>query len=524
MLSQIPYKDSNGKRLQAGFGGLVHTPACADGELYDSKNLCADNYPLLSTRKKRGLYKTLTKANGLAARDVLMWVDGTSFVYDGSTKGTVADSKKAFVFMGPWVVIWPDKAYYNVLTDEFGMLEETYISGAGQISFSDGTYADVAADANSITTSGVAFYFEVGDAVTITGCTVEANNAVFIIREISTDKKTLRFYENAFSIASGTSYTEAGAITIARKVPDMDFLCQNDNRLWGCKGDEIFASHQGNPKVWMDYDGVDDGSWAVAVGSEGNFVGCTSFLGYPIFFKESGIHKVYGSFPSEFKTMTSARLGVMKGCDKSFAIAEETLFYRSRTGVVRYTGGYPYAIDKTLGNYSPVDAAAGTDMRKYFISGYDANGDGVFLCYDARYKTWMKEDETVAIDFALAETGLYFLSGNEIWKIENDEDCTEENPLLNFAEFGDIYEGSPQKKLLISIQIIADVEENETLEVYLQANGGDWTKIGTLTGSKQMHKLPLKPLRCDYWRLKLSGTGAWTVYSIAREYAQGSDN
>ncbi len=524
MLGQVPYKDSYGKRMQTGFGGIVHTPACGDGELFNTQNLTADYYPILAPRKARGLYKSLTKANGLAGRDVLMWVDGTTFFYNNVAKGTVTDSRKKFYFIGPWVIIWPDKKFYNSLTDVFGGLEETYVSGAGQISFSDGTYAEVAAKANCIVTTGNAFNFEVGDAVTITRCTVEKNNTVPIIREISDDKKTLRFYENTFTIASGTAYTEAGAITIARKIPDMDFLCQNENRLWGGKGDMIYASASGNPKVWMDYDNLGTSSWYTPVGSEGDFTGCCGALGFPIFMKEDRIYKVYGSVPSEFKTLESASMGLLKGCERSFAIAGETLCYRSRHGIVRYSGGYPYIIDMELGAFSPLSAAAGTDGRKYYVSGLDADGNSVFLCYDTRYKTWVHEDNTLATDFANAEDGLYFLSGNNIWKIENAAGCTVEDNVQSVAEFGDFFETSPQKKGLIAIQILADVPQDTTLTAFIRYdNDAAWTNIGSLTGSKKMNKLQLKYRRCDYWRLKLVGTGAWKVHAIAREYSNGSD-
>ena len=86
------------------------------------------------------------------------------------------------------------------------------------------------AKANSITTTGTAFPFREGDAVTISGCTVEPkNNLTIIIREISEDGKTLSFYENSFTIPEGEeSVTETGAVTLARSVPDLDFICANE--------------------------------------------------------------------------------------------------------------------------------------------------------------------------------------------------------------------------------------------------------------------------------------------------------
>lgn len=523
MLTRVPYADSIGKRMQTAFYGLNHTPACADGEIYDCGNLTSEYFPLMAPRKKRGLLGTLTKPNGLGGRDALCYVDGTEFFYNGEKKGNVSDSRKSFYYIGPYIIIWPDKAYYHTVKDEFGSLEETYVSGAGDISFADGTYAGEAAEKNCIVTSGAAFNFEVGDAVTISGCSVEANNTTPIIREISDDRKTLRFYENTFTIASGSSYTEQVAVTIKRAVPDMDYLCECNNRLWGCKGDDIYCCNLGNPKVWNDFEGLATGSWAVSVGSAGDFTGCFAFLGYPGFFKEDIIHKVYGSKPSDFSVDDGTRTGLLSGCERSFAVAGDTLFYHARAGIVRYSGGYAYSAGD-LGRYTLHDCAGGSDGRRYYISGLDEDGNAVMLTFDTRTKLWLREDCTRVMDFAYAD-GLYFLTNyGEIWRIENDAATTEEENLESLAEFGDFYEGSPDRKRLNAIQIRTELETGAELTVKISFNGGDFETIGTISNTgKKMYKLSIVPRRCDYWRLRIEGVGDWKIYAIAREFSQGSD-
>ena len=70
----------------------------------------------------------LTKANGLYARDKLLWVDGTEVFYGEKKIGDVEDSEKQFVSVGAYVLIFPDKVYYNTATDTFGSMENKYIS------------------------------------------------------------------------------------------------------------------------------------------------------------------------------------------------------------------------------------------------------------------------------------------------------------------------------------------------------------------------------------------------------------
>ena len=40
------------------FGGYNHNHRINDGEFYDENNMSSHNYPVLSTRQKRGLYKS----------------------------------------------------------------------------------------------------------------------------------------------------------------------------------------------------------------------------------------------------------------------------------------------------------------------------------------------------------------------------------------------------------------------------------------------------------------------------------
>ena len=69
-------------------------------------------------------------------------MDGTDFYYNGFLVGTVEASEKQFVGMGAYLLIWPDKKYYNIQTGEFGDLGASFTSD-GSVGFTlskqDGT-------------------------------------------------------------------------------------------------------------------------------------------------------------------------------------------------------------------------------------------------------------------------------------------------------------------------------------------------------------------------------------------------
>lgn len=529
-LPNMKYTSGITKGKQIKFGGLNHTMGAGDGDLWDMRNLTSDHYPVLSSRPPRGLLRELTAPGGLYAWDKLCWVDGTSFYYNAEEKGKVTQGEKTFASLGAYIIIFPDKCFYNVNTDEFGSLEARW-SGKSLI-FEDGKLYAEAAQANTIRCSGVkwADYFRVGDAVTIAGCTINpGNNMTIIIRGIDGDK--LYFYEHSFTLGSdGTAYTEKGELTIERTVPDLNYICENENRLWGCTNTTIYACKLGDIFNWNAYDGLDTDSYAVDTGSAGAFTGCVSYLGYPTFFKEDHIYKVYGSVPSNFEVMGSATLGLASGCERSLAIAGETLFYLGRNGIMAYTGGIPQSVGAAFGMKRFRNASGGSDGMKYYVSMEDASGEWGLYVYDTQKGLWHKEDESRITHFARWEGELYMLSQTgQIWAVGNGQAQTEaptEPAVEWFAEFADFTEENPNKKGVSKIQIRLELDEGATVQVWLLFDSdGLWRKVsGALgEGAKRSYYLPVIPRRADHYRLKLTGTGGCRIFSLVREYYTGSE-
>ena len=523
MLPSMVYSSGIRKYQQVQFGGYNHNLSAKDGELWDMENLTSDFYPLLSPRLPRYKVETLTKPNGLYAKDGLYWVDGTGFYAEGEKKGDVSDSRKVFSSLGAYIIILPDKAYYNKLTGEFGSLAASW-SGSAKIQ--NGTYAGEDAEANTIYASGADWeeHFKAGDAVTISGAEAHPeNNKTIVIREIDGDN--LRFYENSFVIAEGG---DTENLTISRDVPDMDFLCENENRLWGCKGDTIYSSKLGDPFNWNVFDGLSTDSFAVDVGSAGDFTACVSYLGYPVFFKEENIYKVYGDRPSNFQVMGSASLGVETGSHLSPAIAGEVLFYLSRAGVVSYSGGIPQIISAPFGTERYKNAVGGSDGVKYYVS-MEHDGEFTLFVYDTRYGLWHKEDHLQAISFGW-DQDLYFLSADgALWLNGNareaPEDAVSEGVVESAAEFADFVENSPNKKWTSKIQLRAELDAGATLKIEIQFDSdGTWNLVSQMeTTVKRSFYLPIIPRRSDHYRLKLTGSGDWKLYSMVRENYIGSE-
>lgn len=530
-LPNMKFADGIVKGKQIEFGGLNHSIGAEDGELWDMRNLTSDHYPVLATRSPRLLYRTFAQPGGLFSWDGLCWVDGTAFYFDGEEKGQVTAGDKTFASMGAYVIIMPDKCWYNVETGEFGSMEARW-SGKS-LTFSDGLLYGEAATANCISSNGVNWedYFHTGDAVTINGCTTNpGNNISIIIRAIDGDK--LYFYENSFTLGTdGAAYTESGSLTIERTVPDLKYLCENENRLWGCTETTIYACKLGDIFNWNVYDGLDTDAYAVDTGSAGAFTGCVSYLGYPTFFKEDHIYKVYGSVPSNFELLGSATLGLAKGSGRSLAVAGEALFYMSRNGVMAYTGGIPQPMGAAFGQCRFKNAVGGSDGLKYYVSAETSGGGWELYVYDTQRGLWHREDELQVTSFAKLHGNLYMLdAAGNLWITGNPqdppEDVTVESGIEWSAEFADFTDEDPNKKGVSKIQIRLELEEGAAVQVWLQFDtDGEWRKVSSALGegTKRSYYLPIVPRRTDHYRLKLTGTGMCRVYSLVREYYIGSE-
>lgn len=548
-MSKLPpmaYADGIRKYKSVTFGGYDHRLGAENGTLWDMENMTSDYYPLLGSRRPRYACGTVTKPNGFYCHDGLYWVDGNTLYRDGTSCGALAayetDVRRTFASLGIYIVILPDKMIYDTMSDTLADIDCTLaLTGA---TIRSGTYVEEPAVGNTIDSATVDFsdYFKVGDAVRVTGSTggLYDLDKPIIIREIGQNSETqhyeLRFWENTFFDDPEQTPVTGQSLTIERSMPQLDFICENENRLWGCAGDMIYASKWADPYNWDVSDGLASDSYQLQVGSAGDFTGCCSYLGYPCFFKEEHIYKVYGDRPGNYQVMGSASLGVAAGSHQSFGIAGEILFYLARTGIVAYSGGIPQSISAVFGTERYRDAVGGSDGIKYYVSMQDTSDEWHLFVYDTASGLWHREDGLQAVGFGW-NGELYFLDADgTLWLNGNAREqptgSTVEEPLLSMAEFGDFTElessrsgAQPNKKGTAKLQVRIELEADSEVTISIKFDStGEWETVTTLgTHVKRSYYLPIIPRRSDHFRIKFTGTGQWRLYSLVREHYIGSE-
>ena len=204
--------------------------------------------------------------------------------------------------------------------------------------------------------------------------------------------------EDSITIAGimGDSVTLSDAdLVVERKVPEMSFVTESGNRLWGCSkdGHEIYCCKLGDVKNWYVYEGSSTDSWAVTVGSDGKFTGAITYSGMPMFFKEDGFIKISVSSAGAHQLKETKCRGVQEGSHKSLTIVNETLYYKSPNGIVATNGALPASVSDELGEVRYYDAVAGTIGNRYYISMRDKAGKYSLFVFDQKTGIWNKEDD-----------------------------------------------------------------------------------------------------------------------------------
>ena len=359
--------------------------------------------------------------------------------------------------------------------------------------------------------------FIAGDVVKLSGCTsIAANNVdTLTIHAVTATKIT-------FTVDTLASGSEAGTVKIEREIPALDFICANDNRLWGVNSEGVYASAWADPTNFKKLAGLSTDSYFAEVGSAGEFTGVFSYSGDALLFKEDKMYRVFGNFPAEYSIQSYDIAGLQSGCEKSMAIINETLFYKGKEGVYALSGSTPQLISQPLELSKHFNAKAGADGAHYYISMQDDAGLWHLFVFDTITKLWIREDDSQAIEFAYQNGSLHMLSANNSLYKLNDVNSTEEVEWeAEFAVFfGDTLSRKTNNRLFLRV----DLEAESLFEIEVKFDEGEFRRVFSdiFKGRKTMN-IPVPIMRCDSFTLKLKGIGNCKIMAMEREFILGSE-
>ena len=542
------------------------------------ENLSAQHFPLLASRPLRGAVTTLKAPQGLLGKEKLCWVDEGRVYLDGEDVTgplVLSPGEKQLVSMGAYLLLFPDKLYLNTHEpSDCGSLEASF-RYEGELSLSlcraDGEsydapilsdtepespvngmlWMDTSQSVHSLRqySSAAALWVTLSSTyVRLTapglGRDFAAGDAVELSGLAGTDElaglngwKILSLVGEDFIVFPGLldqGYGQSLRFSLRRPVPDMDFVVEAENRLWGCRYgsqngesvNEIYGCALGDFRNWNRFQGLADDSYRVSLGSDGPFTGAVSYLGNPLFFKENSLHKLYIAASGAHRLVDSACRGVEEGCHKSLAVAGEKLFYKSPDAVCLYDGSLPRSVSRALGSGELTDARAGALGECYYLSLRDEDGAFQLLVYDSARALWHREDGTKALCFAPFDGDLYFIDeeSGELKTVTGSRGEVEKS-LFWQADSGLMGYEEPDQKYVSRLLLRLKLPVGGEADAFIQYDSdGHWHHAGHISGQgTRSFLLPLRPRRCDHFRLRLQGRGELRLYSMARIYEGGGD-
>lgn len=513
-------------------------------------------------------YKHISEENTISPEtDVRNWepYSYATLYYNGEeVRGLeLIPCNKSCAYLNGYIVILPDNMFYNIEDKSFGYLNGTKSASINTKKYSEIYYnnkyynyplkAGLVKD-DSMCTIKLGFFggntlmdaaehsnidltriFRAGDAINVNQDRQKVHrdyaiieNGTYYVEEVG--KSYLKFTPSTFASAQigedakvGSCYY-LGDMILSKGLPEIDYICQSNNRLWGCHEDTVYSSALGDVFIWQRYTGLESDPVYIESGDIGSFTGCIEYNGYPIFFKENEMYRVYGSVASTFVLQKVANYGLRADSPNAVCVADSILFFLSPYGVCAFTGGVPGVISSPL-KTSLSEGFASTDGIKLYISANNGN-ERIIYVYDINNRVWSSET------YEHMPIGIVNLNG-EVKSLDTEGNLMSISKPLSewgnevdtptaYIEFNDFYESTTDKKHIGRIIIRASVNPMyDALTVYIQYDSdGEWHNVGSIYNQdnrKKVSELAFYPRMCDHYRIKLECNGKFTLYSMTRQ-------
>ncbi len=335
-------------------------------------------------------------------------------------------------------------------------------------------------------------------------------------KEVESDIFVVPYDEELKGILSSPT-----SFLMEREIPQLDGMFECNMRLWGYKGDSIYASGLGNPFTWSTHSN-DLEAWSIDTETAGDITAGCNYNGYPVFFKEDYIFKITGGVPSDFNLSITPVPG--QGCiaPDSLLSFGGSLIYLSPKGFVDYSGVFPMIISDSL-NEEFSTAVSGYNGKIYYTTAKNLRGDITVYTFDPVNGIWLREDDTDFSDYVFFDNTLFASVGEVIYALD---ECrlsgTEESEVSSFTEFCPFNEVYLDKKVLKNISVRLKTEKSASVKI-LKKENGIWVLKKTV-GENFSGTVFLRcaPRRGDSYSLRIEGTGEYVIYAAAREYARRS--
>ena len=346
----------------------------------------------------------------------------------------------------------------------------------------------------------------------------------------------MNFVEDfAFDGSQNAEYETLYIYGNGNRVPDLDYICALNNRLWGCSSKlrTIYASALGDPTDFWTFAGDALDAFQAAVGSGGDFTGCAAMNNNVLFFKQHTIHKILGNFPAEYQLYTYDLDGTSQSNGLSAINCDGTIIFVTEHGIGTYSGSTAGQLSKELGEGNMHNAIAMFNGEQYYLHFTDDNNHRRTYIFDTRYNLWVEADYKEVLAFAHMKDVDYVLSrdGDDsgVYQIDSKEPYDGDWEILykpfyeqttgRYGSSSHVFETKRYTGLTFRIELPL----NSWIKAEIKSDDGRWIPVARKAGTQNhVQEFVIRTPRTDKIQLRLSGHGPMTILSMEREYTIGS--
>lgn len=502
--------------------GLWHRPGRRQNTYYAGENMSGEAYPALSSRPPRRTWLRLSDGvQGMfCSNDLYLACDGELMRALSENRvevlGNINTKPKVFAMLGNELLVLPDFKVYNTKTK---LLKSRYVRlTLANVVIQNENYVDedgIARAKKFNTLHCVDFnfrdYFSPGDGIMLAG--TASNDGFYTIRSV--EEFDLRFDENSFAAED----IELCTITVTG--PNLEGACTCEDRIWGYRGNTIYASAPGQISNWFRYDGDEQSSYMQNVPNSTAFTGCVMHQGHPVFFTDGSMAEIFGDSPANFSIVQTCLSGVMSGSGASLCSVGGEMLYLSRNGVVRCSGSTATVISESLG-LRLHDGIATTDGRRYYLSAVNEQDVRALYIYDTVTGAWHVEDGSKISYLGYLSGDVYAYCSDSVVYIlgyDNTGHGTDMGAVSSYAELQPLIDDARGEIVPVRLGVRVRCAEDSELTLFVCYDDGEWEKRAQLQSEgERVWYVPLLPRPCHKLGIRIDGKGDYSILSVTKEY------
>ena len=259
------------------------------------------------------------------------------------------------------------------------------------------------------------------------------------------------------------------------------------------------------------------GAGSVQCADHGRWTALKAYGGALYAFKKNGMYRIYSSDGLSFYMDKVADVGAISR--EAVCVVSDVMYFLSETGLYRFTGSYPEELPDNLGRHYTDGVLGGYDNKVYCSLSY--GGGRELVVYDAAVRAYGVHDDFNAKNFVTYGGKLYGLDSVDgyVYEMSGERVSTEFEIITRkfFLSF--------EKKGINGLRLYFDFsgQENEKIEVFVSYDGGDWERCFKPITSGKLKYVPIKFKKCDELKVKIAGTGVFTLKGMTLSLYSGGD-